>query len=123
MSSAFPEFLVSQLTNSAPYLLIYAGCLVCGICLRSRAPKAAILAVLGLAILFAMSLFGSLATAYCISLQVDGGIPVRQMGYVFMGLGILRAVGHAIGFGLVFAAVFVGRSTQDNRTPIPPPLS
>ncbi|AWI07990.1 hypothetical protein [Ereboglobus luteus] len=116
MNSAFPQILISQLTTAAPYLLLYTVCFFCSLALRSRAPKAATLALIGTAILFVVSFFGTLITVYFINMQIGGSIPVEKMNLIFNGLGIVRALGYVIGFAGVFAAVFVGRN--DNAQPV-----
>ncbi|MDF9833229.1 ABC-type multidrug transport system fused ATPase/permease subunit [Ereboglobus sp. PH5-5] len=121
MSSELPRILLSQLTIAVPYLLLYTICFFCALALRSRAPKAAILALVGIAILFAVSFFGTLTTAYIINMQIGGNIPAEKMNLIFNGLGIVRALGYVVGFVAVFAAVFVGRSDKAQPVSRPQP--
>lgn len=119
MNTDFLQFILPQLLGIAPYLLIYGVCLICAFCLRARAPKAALLAMAGSAVLLVVTFLGALAMGYFIYLQVAQGMSSRQMGYLHGGLGIVRALGYGIGFGLMFGAVFTGRKTPA-QSPQPP---
>jgi len=120
---SFLDLFLQRLPSAVPYLLMYAACFICCLCLRDRAPKAALLAAIGSAILFVWFLLDVCVSSYLIPLQLQERRTGIQVGsFLFGGWGIIRIMGNVVGFVLVFAAVFVGRSPQGNRKSVPPPL-
>ena len=101
--------LLSQLVMSAPLLLVYlVGMIMAGRWWR-RAPRPAMFAMTGLALLLLATLAGSATQAFFIANPGPGGMAsaatrMQVFGFAFM---VVRAAGMA----LVVAAVFAGRST------------
>lgn len=105
--------LASQLLGQAPMLLVYLfGMILCAARWR-RAPRAAMLALIGIGIMLFTTLLFSFANAYLLANQFSSGRPVARIGQIlaFMSLGasILRAAG----FALVLAAVFAQRAYME----------
>ena len=101
--------LVSQMAGQAPVLLVYLfGIILCAARWR-RAPRAAMLALIGTGMMLLTTLVTGFLVAYVIANQSSLGLPVGRMGqllaYVSIGGSILRAAG----FALVLAAVFTQR--------------
>ena len=101
--------LLSQMVMSAPLLLVYlVGMIMAGRWWR-RAPRPAMLAMTGLALLLVATLAGSATQAIFIANPGPGGMAsvatrMQVFGFAFM---LVRAAGMA----LVVVAVFAGRST------------
>jgi len=101
--------LLSQMVMSAPLLLVYlVGMIMAGRWWR-RAPRPAMLAMTGLALLLVATLVGSATQAILIGNPGPGGMAsvatrMQVFGFAFM---LVRAAGMA----LVVLAVFAGRST------------
>ena len=99
--------ILSQLFGQLPTLLVYfAGIVLCAIWSR-RAPRAAMLAMVGCGVLLLTSIATSFATAYYINNR--GGTPAATMGQIMAVVALAGSVLRAAGFALVLAAVFVGR--------------
>jgi hypothetical protein len=98
---------LSQFLGQAPTLLIYlAGIVLCAVWWR-RAPRAAMLALIGTGILLATSVAVTLATVYYINNRA--ATPVSSLSMIMTFIGIGGSVLRAVGFGLVLFAVFAQR--------------
>ena len=97
--------LLSHLLGLLPMLLVYVGGIVlCALWWR-RAPRAALLASIGLNIELATSLGHTTLSSYLITTQSISSV-VATLRPIRMAASVL----HAIGFAFVVAAVFAGRS-------------
>ena len=121
MTTAFWENLRIHLTGAALHSLAYLSALVCALALRNRCPRAATLAAVGCAMLFLNVPLGAFSSAYLMSLHQSSAITLAQCGVYLAIAGIARSLLQATGFGLVFAAVFVGRG-KPPASLAPPPV-
>ena len=105
-------YLFSQLLGQAPMLLVYiGGMVVCGIYWR-RASLAAVLAVIGLALMLFTTLAGAVVTNYIIQNRSGTGASISTMLQVS---GLAFSFVRAVGLALVVAGVFVHRREGEDR--------
>ena len=99
--------ILSQLFGQLPTLLVYfAGIVLCAVWSR-RAPRAAMLAMVGCGVLLLTGIGVSFATTYYITNR--GGAGAAALGQMMAVVAIIGSVLRAGGFALVLAAVFAGR--------------
>ena len=105
-------YLFSQLLNQAPMLLVYVGGMAfCAVYWR-RASLAAMLAVIGLALMLFTTLAGAVVTNYIIQNRNATGASMSSM---LMVSGLAFSVVRAVGLALVVAGVFVHRREGEDR--------
>ena len=101
--------LLSQLFGQLPTLLVYLGGIVLCAVWSRRAPRAAMLAMIGCGILLLTSIAVAFVTNYYIMNRGGGGAPAATLGQIMVAVGIVGSVLRAAGFAMVLGAVFVGR--------------
>jgi hypothetical protein len=100
-------FTLSQLFGQLPVLLVYVGGIVlCGVWSR-RAPRAAMLAMIGCGLMLLTTVATSMAQTYFIVNR--GGAPAASIGQIMFAIGIGGSLLRAGGLALLIAAVFAGR--------------
>ena len=102
--------LFAQLLFQSPALLVYIGAIVACAIFWRRCPKAALLALIGAALMLFSALSRTLIIGYIV------GSPSRtasQVGATLQIISIGNTFVHSISLALVFAAVFVGRKSHD----------
>jgi hypothetical protein len=105
-----PFVVVSNLVISLPLLVVWLGGILLVIACWPRYPRAAALAICALA-LACLSLFVSALTTSAllpVLVQLRGGT-VRRLESTLLLAGIVRTLLDAFAWGLLVAAVFVGR--------------
>lgn len=111
-SPVVSQFL-QQMIWQSPLLLVYiVGIAICAMRAR-RAPLAATLAVVGLAILLLATLVVPLVQA--ITIQNRGGGGAASISQMLMFIGFAGSVLRAAGAALLIAAVFTGRPQEVQR--------
>jgi hypothetical protein len=103
------SMLFSQFLNQAPLLLVYIGGIVLAAVWARRAPLAAILTLIGLAIMLVATLGFALFQNYVIVNRNNSAMTIGQM---LQWAGLASSVLRAIGLGMVVAGVFVNRPTE-----------
>jgi hypothetical protein len=98
---------LSQLFGQMPTLLVYLGGIVLCAVWSRRAPRAAMLAMIGCGLLLLTTIGQAFATAYYINNR--GGTPVATLGQIMAAVALVASVLRAAGFAMVLGAVFVGR--------------
>jgi hypothetical protein len=101
-----------ELTAMLPELAVYIGGIILAIILWHRAPRAALLVVLGLSVLLAEALIGALISSWLSESKPEADT-------LFLVLSLFRSLVRAGGLCLVLAGVFVGRSRPQ---PVPRPV-
>jgi hypothetical protein len=105
-----PFVVVSNLVISLPLLVVWLGGILLAIAYWPRYPRVAALAICALA-LACLSLFVSALTTSAllpVLVQLRGGT-VRRLESTLLLAGIVRTLLDAFAWGLLVAAVFVGR--------------
>ena len=97
----------SQLLGQSPTLLVYIiGIVLCAVWWR-RAPRAAMLAMIGCGLLLFTSIAVSFVQVYYINQR--NSMPAASIGAVLTTVAIVGSVLRGAGFVLLLCAVFVGR--------------
>lgn len=108
------SFLVTQfLTQLLPQLPLYLVWIVgaiLAIITWGRNPLASLLTVLAVLIFFLGSCGGTLASTFVLGRMYD--LHAEARASIFSFIALLRALIAAVAYGLLFAAVFVGRKRQ-----------
>ena len=100
--------LFSQLLSQVPSLLVYVGGIVLAAVWMRRAPTAATLTIIGLAIMLVSMLAFTLFQNYVITSRAAGS--AVSIGQMLTWAGLASSILRAIGLALVVAAVFANRS-------------
>ena len=113
-------YFASQMLGQAPILLVYLlGIILCATRWQ-RAPKAAMIALIGTGVMLLSTLVFGFMNAYVITNQINSGSPMSGVGqslaFLSMGASILRAGG----FALVLAAVFAERGYSGHGFDVTP---
>ena len=113
-------YFANQMLAQAPILLVYLfGIILCAMRWQ-RAPKAAMLALIGTGVMLLTTLVFGFMNAYLITNQINSGTPISGVGqslaFLSMGASILRAAG----FALVLAAVFAQRGNSGHGFDVTP---
>jgi uncharacterized protein YqgC (DUF456 family) len=113
--------LLSQLFGQMPTLLVYLGGIVLCAVWSRRAPRAAMLAMIGCGVLLLTSIAVAFVTNYYI-MNRGGPTPAATMGQIMVAVAIVGSVLRAAGFAMVLGAVFVGRPqvAQQSGFEVPP---
>lgn len=105
----------SALLMSGPlYLVWLVGAIVALTKLKSH-PQVAGLALGGLGVFFLSSLAGLVVRVFYIRSLIESGTSAADIGSSMLVVGILQTLVSMIGWGLLLAAIFVGRSNQPER--------
>jgi len=110
MTSSWAQ-MMAALTVQAPVLLVYLGGIVFSIVFWRRAPKAAMLAMVGSAVLLAAALALPPIQAWILNNRGSAGI--SSTGQTMAAVGFAFNVLRAVGIGLLIGAVFVGRPREE----------
>jgi hypothetical protein len=114
----------SQLVGQAPVLVALLVMLVLSLVLWGRYPRACLLAFLGSLLLLLTSVVCPLAGAYVVRARSVAGSGAT-IGEVLTVLALVANVVRAVGYGLLTAAIFAGRtrpSVSGFPLAAPPPL-
>jgi uncharacterized membrane protein len=106
---AGPNWMVvfSQLAGQSPTLLVYlVGIVLCAVWWR-RAPRAAMLAMVGCGLLLFTSVAISFVQVYYINNR--GSMPVSSLSAIMTTVALVGSVLRGAGFVLLLCAVFAGR--------------
>jgi hypothetical protein len=104
--------MLQQLVYQLPMLLVYFAGMIFAIRFLNKCRVASILTLLAVATLGFVAIGTSTAQAYLASSAAASGWSAIQIGQAFSVIGITSSVVRAAAFGLLIAAVFVGRETQ-----------
>ena len=120
-----------SLLLQAPLFIVVIVVLVMSLVRWSRHPKASALALAGTIVVLAETI-ASVAVYTWIPLSAStASMSQAQSDRLYDGIGLLDSVAHAVGLGLCFMAIFVGRRSFDAAFPVehiptayraPPPL-
>ena len=118
------SLLYGQMMGQGPTLLVYLiGIVLCAVWWR-RAPRAAVMAIIGCAVLLSTSIAVSFGTVYYITNR--GSSPAATIGAMMTTIAIVGSVFRAAGFFLLLCAVFAERPRVVANTGFdvqyPPPL-
>jgi hypothetical protein len=94
-----------QLLMMAPMLLVYLGGIILSAIWWRRAPRASMLALCGLAMMFLVTVLGMIVQNWII---LNRGT-VASIGPTLSAFAFIRGLLHAAGLALLIAAAFVGR--------------
>lgn len=83
---------------------------------RQRHPKASMLALAGLLIYLAISLFFPVLYAVLPALLTGGAWSVSSYSILYRGLSFFHHLAEAVALALLLAAVFAGRGAQPNTS-------
>src|SRR4051794_227235 len=115
MGEAGTAFLWSQLVYLAPVLVVYLVAIILALVYLGRARGPALLTLAGAGVQIVATVAVNLARGVLIESQQAGDLApgdfARQMG----ALGIAGSCAHAVGLGLLVAAIFVGRRSARGR--------
>ena len=111
MAGMSSTFLVSQLVGQAPMLIVYLGGIILCAVLWQRASFAAMLAVIGLALMLFTTLGSAIVTNYII--QNRASSTGASMGTLLSISAFVFSVVRAVGLALVIAGVLVQRRPED----------
>ncbi len=117
MNPGAPFVVVSNLVISLPLLVVWIGGILLAIAYWPRYPRVAALVVCALA-LACLSLFVSALTTSAllpVLVQLRGGT-VRRLESTLLLAGIVRTLLDALAWGLLVAAVFVGRAQPEAQS-------
>src|SRR5688572_28760942 len=105
--------LLSQLIGLAPILLVYIGGMVLAAVWWGRGPRAAGLAMAGLALSLIATLGTTLAQSWVIGNRTPG--TTTNIAHLMSMIGIGGSILRAAGLALVIAGVFAGRPSPAGR--------
>ena len=105
--------LLSQLVGLAPILIVYVGGMVLAAVWWGRGPRAAALAMAGLALSLIATLGVTIAQSWAIGNR--GTTPTTSLAYTMSMIGIGSSLLRAAGLALVIAGVFAGRPRPAGR--------
>lgn len=108
--------LVDQLIRQSPVLLVYVIGMALALRNWQRIPTVGMLVLCGAGILFASSVGGTIVFQIVVRLHREWGWTPDRLNGVFMAVGIINAVVHAIGIALLLAAAFSGRNRFDEES-------
>ena len=77
-----------------------------------RHPRISLLAAWGFALLFLASLAGNYVSVRLPLMLVSKGMPINQLGPWYLGVGVAQSLINAVATGLLIAAVFTGRRSD-----------
>jgi hypothetical protein len=110
MNQTYLSMFFGQMLTQAPVLLVYVvGIVLCAVWWR-RAPQAAMLALIGLAIMLMTTLGFSFFQGYVLRTRVTTAQAAAAYQQTMMWLSIGASIIRAAGMGMVIAGVFVGRA-------------
>lgn len=98
--------LFMQFAAQAPTMLVEAAGLALAIVFWRRWPIPCLLTGLGSGLMLAISIGRILLLQFVVRLQSDMGWNHQRLSEFFTVVGFLTSLGHALGLGLVVAAVF-----------------
>lgn len=107
------------LFDNFPILVVWLVGLVLAIVNRKKYPQVARLTIIGLAILFTISLVNSYVSRMLPIWLTQQGFTTSEMVPVFTIRNLVGSVITAFGWGFVIAAIFSGRKTSMNNIGFP----
>jgi hypothetical protein len=110
----------TQLAPQAPVLLVYLAGGILALVFWRRCPLAGVLTLIGTGLLLVATLGQTLVFVYLIQVRFSRGWSLDQYGWMLSANAFAGGFCRAVGFGLVLAAVFVGRRPA---RPVSPPWS
>jgi hypothetical protein len=100
---------LSQLAVQAPALLVYLGGMILALVFLRRSPGPSALTLAATGLLLVTSVAQSLASVYLVRARADLGWTDARLSAVLLANGLAGSALRAVAFGLLLAAVFVGR--------------
>ena len=116
-----PFGLPPALTQQIPQLPVWfvlLGGMIAACVFWPASPRVSLLTLLALLLLGLVTALGPSVNLWIVGLRQTQHWTTAQLGYYFMAAGTLLNLMRAAGFGLLLAAVFVGR-----RPPLLPPIA
>lgn len=105
--------LLGQLITLCPVLLVYVIGMALAVRNWQRYPAVGLLVLCGTGVLFASTVGGTFVIQFIVRMHGEWGWQPERMNTVFMAIGFLSSVLHAVGIALLLAAAFSGRNRFD----------
>ena len=109
MNQSTMMMVFSQLLGQSPVLLVYVGGIVVCALMSRRAPRGAMLALIGLALLLLVTVGHLFLNMYLINLRTGTGATANSLAQTLLVVSIGSAIIRAAGTALILAGVFAGR--------------
>jgi hypothetical protein len=110
-------FFLSQLPVQAPTLLAYVVGMVLALVFWRRCPRPAKFTFLAMMLLLITALVHSLLLSFFMQGREDLGWSHETLGLILLITGLIASLIRAAAFGLILAAVFMGRKTAAESHP------
>jgi hypothetical protein len=115
MGEAGTAFLLSQLVYFAPVLVVYLVAIILALVYLGRARGPALLTLAGVGVQIVTTVGLTVARGVLIESQQAGDLAAGDFARQMRALGIAGSCAHAVGLGLLVAAIFVGRRAARGR--------
>src|SRR5262245_24611551 len=108
-----------QILYQLPMLLVYIAGIVLAIAFWGRQPRASMFALIGTAILLAVSILAPIVSNLSFQYWFRSSRPSSQYSTAMGVLAVIWVLVRASGYGLLFAAVYVGRRRNEMASGFP----
>lgn len=102
--------IVTQLLSQLPMFLAYLIAMIVAVTFWQRCPRQSLFTIIAAALFLVVSVAQTVLTSYLIHTRNDLPAGGEQLGTILTVIGLIGGVLRALGFGLLLAAVFTGRS-------------
>jgi hypothetical protein len=112
---------LSQLAVQAPALLVYLVGLILALVLLGRYPGPSAFTLIATGLLLVTAVAQSFLSVYLVRARVDWGWTDARLGATLSASALAGSALRAVAFGLLLAAVFIGRRVSQRSGPVEPP--